>query len=57
MSKIINLKPESDSPSFDQRPFEVILERETDTAFIGRPVANPKCSTLEWPKFAWKEVT
>ena len=51
---IIKLKCEDDSPRYDQKIREIELEHETEKSWFGRPIANPKCSTLEWPKFAWK---
>lgn len=53
---IIHLKCASDQPSYDQFVHIVVVERETETAWFGRPVNNPAASTLEWPKFAWKAV-
>jgi len=35
----------------------VILEREDDRAWYGRPLDNPACPALEWPRFAWAEET
>lgn len=34
----------------------VLVKRETAAAWIGRPVASPACSALEWPKSAWEEA-
>lgn len=51
----IKLKCEHDNPAYDQTVHEVIVERETDSAWFGKPIVNPACPTLEWPKFAWKE--
>jgi hypothetical protein len=53
---IIKLKCEDDSPRYDQEVREISIERETEKAWFGKPVANPACPTLEWPKFAWKQV-
>jgi len=54
--RIIKLKCESDQPPYDQSVREVAVEREDDTNWYGKPVANSACPTLQWPKFAWKEV-
>ena len=54
--RIIHLKCESDLPSYDQTVREVIVEREDEANWYGKPTANPACPTLQWPKFAWKEV-
>ncbi|HEV8430098.1 MAG TPA: hypothetical protein VGQ41_19505 [Pyrinomonadaceae bacterium] len=53
---IIRLKCESEQKSFDQRLHEVAIEHEDDKNWYGKPTANPHCPTLQWPKFAWKEV-
>lgn len=55
-AKIIKLKCESDNPRFDQSIKEIQVDRETEKAWFGKPLANPACPVLEWPKFAWKEV-
>lgn len=52
----IHLKCECDRPSYDQSTRAVLVERETEAAWYGRPANNPACPTLVWPKFAWKEV-
>ncbi len=54
--RIIHLKCESDQPSYDQTVREVIVEREDEANWYGKPTANPACPTLQWPKFAWEEV-
>jgi len=54
--RIIHLKCESDLPSYDQTVREVVVEREDEADWYGKPTANPACPTLQWPKFAWKEV-
>ena len=54
--RIIQLKCESDQPCFDQRAREVAVEREDESNWYGKPTSNPACPTLQWPKFAWKEV-
>ncbi len=54
--KTIKIKCEDDSPSYDQSVRTIIVERETDAAWFGRPLDNVACPTLEWPKFAWKVV-
>jgi len=53
---IIQLKCESDQVSYDQTLREVAVEREDEGNWHGKPTANPDCPTLQWPKFAWKEV-
>ena len=54
--RIIHLKCESDQLSYDQTVNEVAVEREDENNWYGKPTANPACPTLQWPKFAWKEV-
>ena len=54
--RIIQLKCESDRMSYDQTLHEIAVEREDAAAWFGKPTANPDCPTLQWPKFAWKEV-
>jgi hypothetical protein len=54
--RIIKLKCESDQPAYDQMVREVLVEREDENNWYGKPLANPACPTLHWPKFAWKEV-
>ena len=46
---------QDDALSYDRNSHEVILERETEDSWYGRPVANPNCPTLEYPKFAWSK--
>ena len=53
---IIQLKCESDQASYDQTWREVAVEREDEGNWYGKPTANPNCPTLQWPKFAWKEI-
>jgi hypothetical protein len=53
---IIQLKCESDQVSYDQNLREVAVEREDADNWYGKPIANLACPTLQWPKFAWKEV-
>lgn len=53
--RIIQLKCESDQASFDQTLHEVAVEREDESNWYGKPLKNPACPTLQWPKFAWKE--
>jgi len=31
----------------------IIVDEETPTCWRGRPVNNPKCPVLEWPKLVW----
>ena len=54
--RIIHLKCESDQMSYDQTVREVAVDREDESNWYGKPTANPACPTLQWPKFAWKEV-
>jgi len=54
--RTIYLKCESDLSSYDQTVREIIVEREDEANLYGKPTANPACPTLQWPKFAWKEV-
>lgn len=54
--RIITVKCESDSRAYDQTPHDIILEREDADAWHGRPVANPRCPTLTYPRYAWREV-
>ena len=58
--RIITLKCEDDSPSYDQRPRRVIVKEETAEKWIGWPEDWRKrgvvLEPMEWPKFAWKEV-
>jgi len=54
--RIILLKCESDQRSYDQSIKEVAIEREDESNWYGKPTANPACPTLQWPKFAWKQV-
>ena len=54
--QIIKLKCELDQANYDQTVREVAVESEDENNWYGKPVANPACLTLQWPKFAWKEV-
>ncbi len=54
--RVIKLKCESDQAPYDQTVREIAVEREDDGNWYGRPTANPACPTLQWPKFAWKEI-
>ena len=54
--RIIYLKCEYDQSSYDQTVREVAVECEDDSNWYGKPTANPACPTLQWPKFAWKEI-
>ena len=54
--RTIYLKCESDLSSYDQTVREVTVEREDESNWYGKPTANPACPSLQWPKFAWKEV-
>ena len=54
--QIIQLKCESEQSPYDQTAREVAVEREDKANWYGKPTANPACPTLQWPKFAWKEI-
>jgi len=54
--RIIKLKCELDQANYDQTVREVAVESEDDNNWYGKPVANPACLTLQWPKFAWRDV-
>jgi hypothetical protein len=54
--QILKLKCESNQGRYDQTVREVVVEREDHKNWYGKPVANPACPTLQWPKYAWKEV-
>jgi len=54
--RFIYLKCESDQLSYDQTVREIALEREDNASWYGKPTSNLACPTLQWPKFAWKEV-
>ena len=54
--RLIKLKCELDKANYDQTIREVAVESEDDQNWYGKPVDNPACLTLQWPKFAWKEV-
>lgn len=42
-------------PTWPQRTIIELL-RETERAWFGKPLSNPACPVLEYPKFAWKEI-
>lgn len=55
----ILLEPRNPGPNiaaWSARPRRIAVIAERDRAWLGRPVANPKCPTLLWPKCAWVEV-
>jgi hypothetical protein len=54
--RIIHFKCESDQSPYDQTVREIIVDREDKANWYGKPTANPACPTLQWPKYAWKEV-
>jgi len=59
--RIVTLKCEDDSPSYDQRPRRIIVKDETPEKWIGWPEDWRKrgitdLEPIEWPKFAWKQV-
>ena len=31
----------------------IVISREDDDAYYGRPVENPQCPELQYPKYAW----
>lgn len=39
----------------DPRPRWVLVDHATDAAWFAKPLDNPKCPILEYPKFAWQE--
>lgn len=49
-------KPSPGAAWSDPRPRAIELTREDNNNWIGRPVANPACSELQYPKFAWEKV-
>ena len=46
-----------DSPAYSQVPHKILLSHESSDAWFGRPTDNPFCPTLEYPRFAWQELT
>lgn len=34
----------------------VSVDKEDAAAWYGRPVTNPACPSLKWPRFAWQEA-
>ena len=54
--KIIRVVSASNHPAYAGIRHTLVVDRETETAWFGRPVDNPACPTVEWPKLAWKEV-
>jgi len=58
--RIITLKCEDDSPSYDQTLKRVIVREETADKWVGWPEDWRKrgvvLEPMEYPKFAWKEV-
>lgn len=40
----------------DPEPRIVIIEKEDEFCFVGRPESNANCPDLVWPKFAWEEI-
>ena len=51
---VLRVRP---GPGVDPSPHIVCLTRETETDFWGWPLSNPRCPVLQWPKFAWVEIT
>jgi len=37
------------------RPRPILVSREDANNWYGRPLANPACPELQYPKLAWKE--
>jgi len=52
----ICLRPISLRAAAEPEPRIVLVSREDDLAWYGRPALNPDCPVLEWPKAAWEEV-
>lgn len=58
-AKVIRLRPKNPAPNIaamSARPRDITLLSQTAHAWIGRPVSNPKCPALFWPKFAWEAI-
>ena len=51
------LKCESDDRSYDQSFHAVRVRLEDEQAWHGRPISNPACPELTYPKYAWKAVS
>jgi hypothetical protein len=47
-------QPDTGSALADPEPRAVLIEREDEMAWYGRPLTNPACSILAWPKSAWE---
>jgi hypothetical protein len=54
--RIIALKCRSELASYDQSVHRIQVESEDEANWYARPITNPACGLLQWPKFAWKEV-
>lgn len=52
----VKLKAESDSLAVDQTIHEIELTWKNKDNWYGRPISNPNCPILTFPKYAWKEV-
>ena len=53
----IFLKSKPDSLADSQVLHKILLSHETSDAWFGRPTDNPFCPALEYPRFAWLELT
>lgn len=55
-TKIVTLMCESDNQNLQNtnglRDVEIRLE--TEDGWFGKPIANPACSEIFYPRFAWK---
>ncbi len=49
-------KPDQFAQWADSKPRAIILESETAQAWNGKPVSNPACPVLTYPKFAWEAI-
>ena len=49
-------KPEVFTQWADSKPRAILVSAETPTYWEGKPISNPACPTLQYPKFAWEEA-
>ena len=49
-------KPELFCQWHDRKPRIIEVERITGVSWFGKPIDNPKCGILEYPKFAWRRI-
>ena len=49
-------KPEAFCQWCDSKPRAILLTAETPQYWEGKPISNPACPTLLYPKFAWEEA-